>query len=168
MEAPLSCRTTRRVARHGPGCAADLHFTDERRQGDATTAALLLPSGSDVPAAPLSSEEEEGGGREGGGAAPRLGQSGSPVRRSSAPRLLPLWLSELYPEILSQACSSPSSRCPPPPPTLFPTSFSKLIFHPPTRFHRQHANLSPFFYSSLSSFSSPSPHPQPRLTHRGQ
>lgn len=67
--------------------------TQERQQSDATAAAVLLPSGSDVPAAPLSSEgrrgSEEGGGerREGERAAPRLGQSGSPMRRSSAPRL---------------------------------------------------------------------------------
>lgn len=58
INAPLSSRTTQLVGCQSAclGCAADLHFTAECRQSDATGAGVLLPSGSDVPAAPLSSE----------------------------------------------------------------------------------------------------------------
>lgn len=80
-------------------------------------------------------------------------------------------LNKLYPEILSPASLPPSLLLLP---SLFICSqpvFQSSFFIPPTRLHRPRANLFPFFYSSLSPFSSPcstthslpaslQPHPQ--------
>lgn len=154
-------------------------MVEERRKSDATAAVVLLPSGSDVPAAPLSSEGRGKGGvrkEVGGGvsctAARPIREPGAMLQHTSAAAATTVAERALPGDI-------EPSLSPPPPPSLpslplFPTNFSKLIFHPPTRFHHPRANLFPFFYSSLSSFSSPhfphlpSPLPPSSLTHGGQ